>query len=316
NNSNLNQPNINFVDTGNHAVQLIVTNNLNCSDTFIQNFKAYPTPVAGFTVLPTSGCEPLLARFLNNSLNSKYYNWMVDGVQYSTAIDTICWFTKSGIYNLQLDAYNYAKTCSSTYVLTNNYFVFDKPKADFLFSNVNSAAPNVHVDFTNISSQNVVSYLWQFGDGDSDTAANPSHDYAYINDFKTTLIVFTSNGCSDTITKTIETKFDHGLFVPDAFMPFSDKEKSVKYFKPVGLGLETYHLTIYNTFGTVLFESTALDTQGSPTEYWDGKFKDEELPQDVYIWKIEATFSNGDAWQGNTYTGSSPKKIGNVTLLK
>jgi PKD repeat protein len=316
NNSNLIQPSITFQDTGNHVIELIVTNNLGCKDTINQNFKLYPTPVAGFTIQPISGCEPLLAHFINNSIHGAYYDWIVNGTHYSNDRDTICWFNTAGNYNIQLDIMNYNKTCSSTYVMPNNYVVFDKPKADFQFVNINSAPPNVEVKFTNTSSNNTISYLWQFGDGETDTAANPTHLYNNINDFKTTLISFTADGCSDTITKTIETKFNHGLFVPDAFMPFSDKEKSVKYFLPVGLGLKEYHLSIYNTHGTLLYETTALDSEGRPSEYWDGKYKDEELPQDVYVWKIEATFNDGSIWQGNTYDGTAPKKIGSVTLLK
>jgi PKD repeat protein len=316
NNSNLPQPNITFTDSGIHNIELIVTNNLGCKDTFSENFHLYPTPVADFTIQPQNGCEPLFTRFINNSTHAGYYDWLVNGVHYSSEKDTICWFNTAGNYTIQLDILNYNKTCSSSYVMPNNFIVFDKPKADFQFLNINSAPPNVEVKFSNTSSLNTISYLWNFGDGETDTAANPTHLYNSINDFKTTLIAFTSNGCSDTISRTIETKFNHGLFVPDAFMPFSDKEKSVKYFLPVGLGLRDYHLSIYNTHGTLIFESTALDADGKPTEYWDGKYKDDELPQDVYVWKIEAIFNDGSIWQGNTYDGKSPKKIGNVTLLK
>ncbi|MFM2048168.1 MAG: hypothetical protein RI955_716, partial [Bacteroidota bacterium] len=314
--SPLPNPLINITDTGLHQIQLIVRNNFGCSDTSVKTFSAYPTPLADFLIQPQTGCMPLFTRFVNKSLHAKYYDWKINNTHYANAKDTISWFNTAGNYTIGLDVLNYNKLCNSSFTSPITVDVYDKPTADFQFMNINSAPPNVEVQFTNTSSLNTNSYVWNFGDGETDTAANPTHLYSSINDFKTTLIVFTANGCSDTITKTIETKFNHGLFVPDAFMPFSDKEKSVKYFLPVGLGLRDYHLSIYNTHGTLIFESTALDADGKPTEYWDGKYKDDELPQDVYVWKIEATFNDGSIWQGNTYDGKQPKRIGNVTLLK
>ena len=56
---------------------------------------------------------------------------------------------------------------------------------------------------------------------------------------------------------------------------------------------------------------------GSPSEWWDGKRDGSLLPSDVYIWKVEATFENGDIWPGQHNLEQGLKRItGNVTLIR
>ena len=52
-------------------------------------------------------------------------------------------------------------------------------------------------------SLNAVSYAWNFGDGGTDTAENPTHTYASEGDYTVTLIVTGSGGNTNTSTKTI-----------------------------------------------------------------------------------------------------------------
>jgi len=55
------------------------------------------------------------------------------------------------------------------------------------------------VDFTDLSVNNPTSWLWDFGDGDTSTAQNPSHTYLTSNTFTVTLIACNAYGC-DTLT--------------------------------------------------------------------------------------------------------------------
>jgi hypothetical protein len=43
------------------------------------------------------------------------------------------------------------------------------------------------------------------------------------------------------------------------------------------------------------------------------------MPQDVYVWKIEAVFVDGTIWPGMSYPsdeGGGTKTIGSVTLVR
>ena len=66
-----------------------------------------------------------------------------------------------------------------------------------------------------------------------------------------------------------------------------------------------------------MWESTALDDHGSPTEGWDGTFEGTLMPQGNYMWKISALFVDGSQWEGSDIgVGTSTKTIGTVTLIR
>ena len=56
---------------------------------------------------------------------------------------------------------------------------------------------------------------------------------------------------------------------------------------------------------------------GQPSEAWDGRYKGEIMPQDVYVWKIRAIFKSGKAWEGNEDINTGKKTtMGSVILLR
>ena len=64
-----------------------------------------------------------------------------------------------------------------------------------------SSGPNVQ--FTNTSSGNIVSYHWNFGNGDTSNLRNPSVTYANIGSYTVLLTVTGSNGCQSVSAKII-----------------------------------------------------------------------------------------------------------------
>lgn len=72
--------------------------------------------------------------------------------------------------------------------------IVDPPMAQFTPPTANGCSP-VQVSFVN-SSQNTVSYVWDFGDGTSSTAVNPTHTFTQSSNVM--LIASDATGCSDT----------------------------------------------------------------------------------------------------------------------
>ena len=75
------------------------------------------------------------------------------------------------------------------------------PTADFSYT-----VDNLTVTFTDLSSDpdgTIVSWLWDFGDGNTSTEQNPTHTYAAYGKYNVTLTVTDSDGATDTITKQI-----------------------------------------------------------------------------------------------------------------
>jgi gliding motility-associated-like protein len=92
--------------------------------------------------------------------------------------------------------------------------------------------------------------------------------------------------------------FDPTLFIPTAFSPNTDDVNDGYFVK--GGALKTFDFKIYNRWGEKLFQTEDLKF------VWDGKYKGEDQPQDVYMYYCY-------------YTGFDGKKYstkGTITLLR
>jgi hypothetical protein len=260
-----------------------------------------------------SGCAPLTVNFNNTSLNSSNYLWNFGDGDTATNSSPSHVFQNQGVYSITLIAYN-ATPCSDTSILVNAITVHPTPIADFTFSQIYSdGLPNGTIDFQNLS-VGANSYLWNFGDGQSSTLTNPENQYDGIGNYNVILIASNIYNCVDTAEKYVEPDYFSGLYVPNALMPVNGIGES-RLFLPKGKSLATYHLQIFDTWGAKLFESYALDAEGSPSEGWDGTYNGKLCQQDVYVWKINATFQNGSIWLGKKYSGGKLKQTGSVTLV-
>jgi hypothetical protein len=56
---------------------------------------------------------------------------------------------------------------------------------------------------------------------------------------------------------------------------------------------------------------------GEPAIGWNGKdMEGNPMPQDTYVWRVDATFLDGAIWLGKTYENGTTKKYGTVTLIR
>jgi gliding motility-associated-like protein len=73
------------------------------------------------------------------------------------------------------------------------------------------------------------------------------------------------------------------VFIPTAFTPDADGIND--YWKPVGRDLVSYHLSVFNRYGEIVFETRDME------EYWDGGMRggDYFVPNGVYSFILQAT---------------------------
>ncbi len=155
-------------------------------------------PVANFSGSPTSGCSPLSVSFTDLSSGSPTsWSWNFGDGGTSTAQNPSHTFSSSGSYTVSLTVTNAAGSDSET--KTNYITVNAGPTAGFSGSPTSGDAP-LTVYFTN-SSSGATSYSWDFGDGGTSTATNPSHTYTSVGTFTVRLTATSSCG-SDTYTRT------------------------------------------------------------------------------------------------------------------
>lgn len=101
-----------------------------------------------------------------------------------------------------------SNACGETKSSVSNITVYSKPKADF--NAPSQACLNTNVLFNNTSvtgygqscTQNVI-YQWDFGDGSTSSAINPSHTYTIHGNYLVSLVAQGYCGFSDPVTKTI-----------------------------------------------------------------------------------------------------------------
>jgi gliding motility-associated-like protein len=106
-----------------------------------------------------------------------------------------------------------------------------------------------------------------------------------------------SFGCENTDEVCVSVTKDYGIFIPNAFTPNGDSDNEL--FLPVGFGIESYNITMYDKWGNPVFKSS------EEHKAWDGKVKGKPAEQDVYVYRIVIkTMGNLDI-----------VKVGHVTLL-
>ncbi len=202
NSSTLQNPTHLFTTAGTFNVNL-TTSSGTCDNTIIKQITISPKPIANFTT--SIGCSNTLTPFSDLSTVStgsiSSWSWNFGNGDTSTLQNPIYAFTTGGNYLVSLTVIS-DQNCSSNY--SSNLVVNSSPIAGF--NEINTCVGQ-QVNFSNLTIANgstITSYLWNFGDGNSDTAFSPNHSYPNsIGNYLVDFIVTASNGCNDTVTREI-----------------------------------------------------------------------------------------------------------------
>lgn len=175
---------------------VIVTNGTGCtgSDTvFINEFPPVHPTLTGTTSLCIGDSSTLKAGggFVS-------YLWSNSATTDSLVVTT------SGTYYVTVTN---ANGCAGSDSITVTFY----PTATTAFTadTLNGCAPFT-VLFNNTTS-NATHYLWNFGDGNTDTVTNPTHIYIDSGTYTVTLIGYGGGGCNDTL---IRTTYIHVILPP------------------------------------------------------------------------------------------------------
>ncbi len=174
--------------------------------------------------------------------------------------------------------------------------VLEKPFASFTVSPQMDqlfAAP-ITFNFMN-NSQNASAYLWDFGDGSTSTLANPSHTYNQSGRYVIRLTAFNQQ-CSDVLTLPVLKILANGeILVPNTFTPNGDGNNDE--FNILIANLKSYHIDIFNRYGSLLFSSNSI------LNSWDGTYKGKPVPVGVYYFIITAVdVADNKLFQKNSVT--------------
>ncbi len=157
---------------------------------------------------------------------------------------------------------------------------------------------NANFTFNNTSTD-AISYIWNFGDGNTLTVQNPTHQYSESGLFTVSLVAINNLGCTDTILSQIIEVLDGDLEIPNVFSPNNDGINDI--FKPKVNSLRSSTIHVFDRWGNSVFVST------SSIQGWDGNAKNgSKAPEGEYFYKFE----------GETASGKILKRTGRFSLIR
>jgi gliding motility-associated-like protein len=253
----------------------------------------YPKPIVNFTVNDPNGCPTHCAQFTDLSTisggdNIATWDWNFgDNTADSTVQNPSHCFPITGFYDVTLTATS-NHNCVSTFTQVHMVEVYTKPTAEFTPTPNPASVLEPVVTLNNGSSSDVITWNYQFGDGDSISPFTPSPVHTYPSaepaTFTATLIVSNSNGCKDTVSHEVEIGPEFTFYIPNAFTPNGDGVND--YFFGQGIGIEEYDIYIFDRWGNMIYHGDNIYASK-----WDGRANHGTDPaqQDVYVWKVRLT---------------------------
>ncbi|WKN29559.1 PKD domain-containing protein [Porifericola rhodea] len=261
-----------------------------------------------------AGCGPLTVTFTNESnyVDPSTFQWdFGDGTGTSSAEHPVHTYTQPGKYSVKLEATNIFgehKLIMKEFLVE----VYQSPQAIF-----SAGPPTVYLPDRPITTINqsigATAYEWHFGDGTVSTEFEPSHIYTEAGEYDIMLIAFSEQGCSDTllIERVVSVKEPEAgkTRIPNSFTPdprgpsggqYQYGDLSNDIFIPIIDGITEMSMTIYNRWGKVIFSGK------DKFSGWDGYYQGELCPADVYYYKIDMKFINGER----------KTEYGDVTLIR
>jgi len=285
--SNVQNPSHEYIALGTYTVSLTVTEADSDSDT--KTRTNYITvgdtgPSADFLATPLSGDDFITVSFTDTS--SSYdgiVSWLWDfgDGDTSNVQNPSHEYSTEGTYTVSLTVTE-ADSDSDTKTRTNYITVGDTmPSADFSATPLSGDDP-LTVIFTDASSSSdgIVSWLWDFGDGDTSTEQNPSHEYSTEGIYTVSLTVTEADSDSDTKIKT-------------DYIKVADTKPSANFTAMPRTGDDSL---------AVIFTDTSISSDGINNWLWDfgdGDTSTEQNPSHVYsregAYTISLTVTEADS---------------------
>ncbi len=193
-------PTYTYAAAGTYNVTEVVTSANGCKDSIILPVLVNPNPTGTFTVPPVCLGTPSVFTLTTSTPVSTYAWTFGDAVGTSSSQNPTYTYGAAGTYNVTV-VITTAGACTGT--VTGTAVVNSIPVADF-------TAPPVCQDkamsFTNsstVAGGGALTYVWNFGDGNSSALPNPTHQYAACGTYNVMLTASSGANCTHDTTITV-----------------------------------------------------------------------------------------------------------------
>lgn len=256
-----------------------------------------------------NGCFPVAVNFLNTTLSTDIESITVhfgDGTfqtyNNSEAISHI--YENPGLYTVTVDVVS-TIGCEYQTIYTDLIEVYDYPIASFAITPNNVSMFFPQVNLVNQSTSDATIFNWQINGGSPSSANVPLVQVNYPVEvpgiYPVTLTVTNEDGCSDSVSHTVNVLNDVLIYAPNAFTPDDDEfNQDWKVFIS-GINVYNFNLFIYNRWGEIVWESHDINVG------WDGTYGGKIVQDGTYTWTVTCA----DSYNDNKYTFN-----GHLTVIR
>jgi PKD repeat protein len=263
-----------------------------------------------------SSCDGLDCSFTDQSTDSDgvidSWSWAFGDGATATSRNPSHSYPAAGTYSVMLtvvDDYGTSDSVSKNVTLSapDN----QDPVADFAFS-----CSDLACTFTDQSSDpdgSIVSRSWDFGDGDTSTSTNPSHNYAAAGTYNVTLSVTDDDGASDLRARAVVVSSAPAAFQINAAITDA-------WFSPLTDG-QGFFLIVWEENGLVFLSWFTFDTErppedlmavlGEPGHRWltaQGAYSGDTAILDVFL-------TSGGVFDAASPAPETGPPIGTITIV-
>jgi gliding motility-associated-like protein len=189
-----------FTNSGPQTVSLSVTGSNGCKASVSSTVMVHPKPSSVFQI--NTGCVNSQTVLNNISSisggNIQSFQWNYGDGHTGQTFNGANTYSAAGYYPVQLIATS-DFGCKDTSIDTIR--IYPLPVANFYAPNVCMGNPTLFNDLSSAVSDSLISWHWDFGDGQTATQPNPSHIFADDTIYSVTLTVQNEGQCIRSITK-------------------------------------------------------------------------------------------------------------------
>ncbi|MBI3136859.1 MAG: gliding motility-associated C-terminal domain-containing protein [Bacteroidetes bacterium] len=283
-----------FPGSGNFDVELIVTSDAGCSDTTVKTVDVFELPVADFSYSTSCDNDLVIIDFTDNStttsdpINYWFYDFGGQGTQATQNPSQL--FIGSGNFVIT-EIVKTINGCSDTLVQIIN--IPPRPTAGFYYNTSNGLNIGAEFSFYDTSSY-AVSWIWDFGDGNTSSLQNPSNIYFENGTYTVAQYAYGPLGCVDSAMVEIEINTvttEIQKLIPNAISPNGDGNNDVWKLNFIELLSTEAEVIVMNRWGQTLYNSIGY------TQPFDGTYHGEALPEGTYFYIIK--ISEDEIYEGS-----------------
>jgi gliding motility-associated-like protein len=278
-NGNNFSPNDSFTNISANNYTITVQDNAGC--TFSDTISVLTTPaITGANIVTTpANCARTSGSININGViggTATYlYNFNNGGLTANTLYDNLA----PGTYTILIQDINGCQLSVQETITVDNSS--GPNNINYTFTSPGCEDPDGKINITNING-GTAPYLYSFNNGPflSDTEFNGLTAGSY------TITVQDANGCEFSVNAVLPPKTgENAYYTPNTFTPNGDNTNETWTIK--GNCIIDIDCIIFNRWGE------KIATINSPTEFWDGYYKNQKVTEGIYCYKAKITFQSG-----------------------